>query len=547
MSRRRWPTSALTALTALTALARGAAAEPVPVRVIEVAGEQAYLEPGRAAGLLPGTKVSFGAGVAVVVEATERTSALRLGELQLAVGDKGTAEVASGAGPTAVARGRMPAPRPAEAWMGQWRDPVRPATLQRPAAVPLGGGPAPGRTRLAVLGHAVAAVDRDDLAAAGEARVLASFEPATAPLSLSLDVAARAFADGYDSRTHTPLLVRAAELRWGPRAAPLVAAGRLRHAATAVGMLDGARAAVRLGALGLAAFGGVVPDPLSGKPDPSAARFGAEVSYDLPRAPLAPHLELAAHGSSFAGALDERKLAAAVSAAAGPTWLDGWAELQAFSADNPWGAATVELVGAGASAQLRRASSHLYLDLSFQRPDRSRRLAAALPLEVFCVPPVAVGDTATACAGGQWWAGATAAAGATLGRWGIDIIAQLAREHGAATGTTSSLTLRAERSLGRARLTAEAAAGKASFASWTSGALAVALAPSARTALELRYRPELLDYTASTGPALVHSLGVDVRATLRPTLELATAATGQSGADYDALSLWLFFAWRPLP
>ena len=35
------------------------------------------------------------------------------------------------------------------------------------------------------------------------------------------------------------------------------------------------------GDLEVAAFGGVVPDPLSGKPDTSATRFGGEVIYDL--------------------------------------------------------------------------------------------------------------------------------------------------------------------------------------------------------------------------------------------------------------------------
>ena len=47
-----------------------------------------------------------------------------------------------------------------------------------------------------------------------EARVVAAFDVSTErPLAADLDVAARWFGDGYDRRTHTPLFVRAAQLR----------------------------------------------------------------------------------------------------------------------------------------------------------------------------------------------------------------------------------------------------------------------------------------------------------------------------------------------
>src|SRR5262249_9621988 len=151
-----------------------------------------------------------------------------------------------------------------------------------------------GGAHITVVGHAYGAADRASKAGDAEGRVIATFDLLDdRPLAADLDVAGRWFSGGYDRRTHTPLFVRAAQLRNGDPAEPRLALGRLRFAATWVGMLDGGRASARIGAIEIAAFGGAVPDPLSGKPDTAATRFGGELAYDAPQAPWQPRLAIA--------------------------------------------------------------------------------------------------------------------------------------------------------------------------------------------------------------------------------------------------------------
>ncbi|HRC58443.1 MAG TPA: hypothetical protein PKU97_21120 [Kofleriaceae bacterium] len=297
----------------------------------------------------------------------------------------------------------------------------------------------------------------------------------------------------------------------------------------------------------VAAFGGVVPDPVSGKPDPSAARFGTELSYDALALPWQPHLALTAHGSTWNGELDERRLSAAVSASAGDTWLDGWAEAQAFASTNPWGASAVELTGAGATAQWRRDGRQLGLDVTYLRPERSLRLAAALPLEELCVPASQIGDGAVTCPGGEWWASASASAGLRRRRWALDAIVSVAHSRSETSSTTRSAALRGEREVGPVRVEAGVSAGKVAFASFTAAELGAAFAPARHLDVALRYRPELLDYVASEGPVLMHSVIAEGRASPQPSLDLAASVVATTGEDRDAVALMLFVAWRPLP
>lgn len=530
-----------------TALVAGrAAAGPVVVKVVDVAGGAAYVSPGRSAGVVPGTRIRIRGVELVVVEATQATAVVQLAGAHVALGDAGTADVVPGAAPAVQ---RLAPPRPPQAFAGQWSDPVPPAIAQRPRPVPLGapGAAGQGPARIAVLGHAYAAAERGLSSGDAEARVIASFQPLTErPLAADLDVAARWFSGGYDARTHTPVFVRAAELRYGDAADPALAVGRLRFAATAVGMLDGGRASARIGGFEVAAFGGLVPDPLSGKPTAGASRFGAELGYDAPDAAWQPRIALAAHGSTWDGQLDERRLSLAASADRGPWWLDGWADVDAFPAGNPWGARGVELTGAGASVQWRRQGDHAGVDLTFLRPERSLRLAAALPPEWLCtlVPRAPAAD---ACASGDWWGSATATAGTRGARWAVDAGATLGDSHGQYRGFDRSGYLRGELRLGPARLAAGLAGGQASFASWTAGELGAAYAPTRALDVALSYRPELLDYVASTGPAVLHSMIADARLALSTALDLALSVTATTGSDRDALALLATFAWRPLP
>lgn len=521
-----------------------AAAEPVAVKVIDVAGGAAYLSPGRAAGIVPGTPIRLRGAEVVVVETTEKTAMVRLGGAQVAIGDSGTADVTRGGEP-AVAR--LDRPRPAEAFAGQWSDPVLPATQQVARSVPLSAARAPGRTHATVLGHAFATTGRGGATGDAEARVVAAFDVSTErPLAADLDVAARWFGDGYDSRTHTPVFVRAAQLRYGPAGDPRLTAGRLASAAASIGMLDGVRASSRLGPLELAAFGGFVPDPLSGKPGTGAARFGGELGYDAPDAAWQPRASLAVHGSTWNGEFDERRLSIAGSARRGALWLDGWAEAEGFASPNPWGASAIELTGAGATAEWREHGTHAGVDLTFLRPERSLRLAAALPPEWLCTLAAAPGAPGT-CAGDDWWGAATLSAGTRTPRWAIDAVASLGDSHRQYRGLDRSGYLRGELRVDPVRLLAGLGGGSASFASWTAAELGVAYAPSHELDLAVAYRPEVLDYVASTGLTTVHSATADARLALSTAFDVALSAIGTIGADRDAFSLLATFAWRPLP
>ncbi|HEU4732612.1 MAG TPA: hypothetical protein VFT22_32175, partial [Kofleriaceae bacterium] len=382
------------------------------------------------------------------------------------------------------------------------------------------------------------------------ARAIAAFERSTdgldRPLAADLDVAARWFSAGFDRRTRTPVLVRAAALRYGAAADPALAIGRLRFVAAGVGLLDGGRASARLGRVALAAFGGLVPDPLSGKPDTAASRFGAEIGYDAADAPWQPRVALAVHGSTWKGQLDERRISLAGSAGHAPWWIDGWADVEAFAADNPWGARRVELTGAGASAQWRQGGSHAGVDLTFLRPERSLRLAAALPPEWLCTL-VPRAPSAPTCASGDWWGSATASLGTATPRYAVDAGVTLGDSHGQYRGLDRSGYARGELRLGAARLSAGASGGQASFASWDALELGAGYAPTRALDVALGYRPELLDYAASTGAQLVHTVTADAHLTVSPALDLALSATATTGFDRDAVAVLGTFAWRPLP
>ena len=525
---------------------RPAVAERLAVKVIEVAGESAYIDQGRAAGIVRGMKIRFGSLVVTVVETTEKTAALELGGAKLAVGAAGIAEVTPGAASVVKT---LPAPRPAEAFRGAWPDLVVPAASQSPNRVPLGSGRAPGRAHVAVIGHAFATADRTGVAGQGELRAIASFDLLTErPLAADVDVAARGFTAGANGGARVPLFVRTAQVRYGGADAPDLALGRLRYAASSLGMLDGVRAAVRMSSFEVAAFGGIVPDPVSGKPDTGASRFGAEVGYDDATSAWQPRVALTGYGSTWDGELDERRLAMTASARRGAVSVDGWAEAQMFAAGNPWGAHSLELTGAGATAQWRRRGLHAGGDLTFLRPERSLRLAAALPAEWLCTRAPQAGDVPDeACTGGDSWASASLFAGARGTRWSVDAIGSVGRTNGVATSYDSSGYLAGELRFGPRRVLAGISGGRASFASWTAAHLGLGMVLSRSIDLAARYRPELLDYAASSGPVLQHGAVVDVHVALSAALDLGLSAAGTLGPDRDAAALLTTVAWRPLP
>ena len=119
--------------------------------------------------------------------------------------------------------------------------------------------------------------------------------------------------------------------------------------------------------------------------------------------------------------------------------------------------------------------------------------------------------------------------------------------HGVFKGFDSSGYLRTELYSGRGRVLAGVSAGRASFASWTAAEIGAGFAPNRKIDVAVRYRPELLDYRASTGTMLVHAIIGDARYTLSTVLDLAASALVTTGADRNALAVLATIVWRPLP
>jgi hypothetical protein len=530
---------------AVMVTARLAAADPVTVKVTEVAGGVAFVTPGRAAGLIPGTKVRFRGRDFAVFEVTEKTAAIKLTNGGLAAGDTGSANVTPGG---AAAAEKLAKPRPPETFVGQWPEAVVPALTQSPEPVPLGSGRRPGHAHVTVIGRAFGASTGSDRAGELEGRVIASFDLMNErPLAGDVDAALRITSRDVGGGPRTPIYVRTAQLRYGDAIDPRFALGRLRFAAATVGMLDGGRASARFGTFELGAFGGIVPDPTSGKPDTSAARFGAEAAFDDPASTWQPRVAVTAHGSTWTGKVDERIVSVVASAGHDSMWLDGWAEAQSFPSGNPWNAKAVELTGAGATAEWRKHGRHLGVDFTFLRPERSLRLASVLPPEWLCTLAPQPGNVAETCSGSDYWAAVSGSTGIRTSRFALDAIGSFGRTHGVYKGYDASGYLRGEVHVGPGRLEAGFAGGRASFASWMAGDVGVGFAPIRKVDVAARYRLELLDYAASTGPYRMHSLIGDGHYTMSTVLDAVGSLIITTGPDRDAVALLATLVWRPLP
>jgi hypothetical protein len=157
------------------------------------------------------------------------------------------------------------------------------------------------------------------------------------------------------------------------------------YAATTLGTLDGLRLSAPMGGgFSIGAFGGLLPNPLSGAPSVDAERFGVEARYSNPTLALRPEAALVVNGSFFNGRLDERRGAVIVGLYPGPARLGAHVEVSNFSSDNPWGAKAVEVTAAGFDASVRKGVFELGGRFDLRQPERSLWLASYLPLSWFC-------------------------------------------------------------------------------------------------------------------------------------------------------------------
>ena len=132
-------------------------------------------------------------------------------------------------------------------------------------------------------------------------------------------------------------------------------------------------------------------------------------------------------------------------------------------------------------------------------------------------------------------------------RWAVDAVGSVGNSHGVYQGVDASGYLRGELFLGTARLEAGASGGYASFVQWMAGEIGVGYAPTHRFDGSLRYRPELMNYTASTGPIQLHSIVADGRYAMSSILDLGLSLVGTTGASRDVIAVLAMIAWRPLP
>ncbi|HWO13048.1 MAG TPA: hypothetical protein VNN80_26290, partial [Polyangiaceae bacterium] len=345
------------------------------------------------------------------------------------------------------------------------------------------------------------------------------------------------------------LSVRQLELSYGGESLQ-AAVGRLRYAATTIGMLDGARASASLGGgVGVAAFGGTAPDPLDTSPSTDTSRFGAELAYsgELGRAPL--RASLTAQGSRFAGQLDERRLTALTESYPAFGRIGARAELSAFDRDNPWSAEPLELTALGGDISFRLDSLRLGLAVEARRPERSYWLASALPPGYFCVPAVISGSTTREpCVGGDLRTLGLVTAAWQSERWSIDATASATgTRRAAAEQATAFLNLR-RRDLLAGHLRIEAGGGVSSGSLIQSASLNLGVgAGFLEDALDasVYYRPSVLRYEANSQALVEHGAGARLWWALLDELDASLSGDLVTGADVDVLLLQGALAWRP--
>ncbi|HEU5054998.1 MAG TPA: hypothetical protein VFU21_00675 [Kofleriaceae bacterium] len=521
-------------LAGSAAAGRQAAPRSIEVRVVDVAGGVAYVEPGEAAGLAVGGTVVLGGAERKVIAVAGKSAAVELGAAAVAVGDRGTARI--GARAVARAVGRMPSPRPLAEFRGQWRAARLPASAQAPRPVPLGRSGAAGALRGALFarGELVAPKDRASFAT-GWLGARVTLEPLDRPAGLDAEGALLLWAgDGLagPDAVHRLGRVRELRLRWGSAGDPRVALGRLRWASMLAGPLDGVRVSAPLAGASLAAWGGLIPDEVSGRPDLDASSFGVEAAWDRPDRPLRPRAVVSALGTTFDGALDERKLAAEVGVEGERAAAGGHLELASFPGADPWNAPAVELQAAGADVDVRFGGAHAALALGARRQERSRRLAALLPAEWLSESPL-VGA-------------ATAAAGWRRGRFDLDGGVSAYRAESADLGLeVSGFVAAAVRDIaGRGRFQLDGDAGRIDVVDWVGGGGGLGIdVLRDRLDLSARYHLTVLRFPASIEDAREHRAGARAHLRLGST-ELTGDAEVVRGGGADAVLGLLSAIWR---
>jgi len=303
--------------------------------------------------------------------------------------------------------------------------------------------------------------------------------------------------------------------------------GRVRYAAENLGPIDGGRfEAARWGALRVSAFGGLLPDPIDGRFDRGAGRFGLELDLQGESA-LRPELRVVAHGSVFDGKLDERRLFATARLFPGHHHVSAYAEGAAYDEDNPWTRPRFDLVAAGADVDLRFHTVRLGGRFDMRTPERSNWLASALPATWLCASSSALVPTATCRGGADRRYIAQAFLGWDLRAASLDVGGSWAGSSEPTLGrdTLVHATLRSTRLRERYDLALGTSYETGTLLRTNAAVRAEAGVGSRddRIHLSVYYRPAYRRYEASLDGLIEHGVGL-----------------GMHGAPTDALSLDLF-------
>jgi hypothetical protein len=374
----------------------------VVVTVVETAGTRAYVQPGATAGVRRHSTLTVRGKDYAVVDASDSYAVVEMGGEPLHEQEKGSATVVVQEEEKAV---ELPKPKPLDTWRNAWTPQEAPADSQQPRFVPLGGAE---RDRRFDMRFSIAAGGLVPLGgqvgspiAMGELNARMHAEPFAAPLSLDLDASLQGWmASDLASRVGGPsrplLFVR--ELLAGYTVGSFYAGiGRMRYAASTLGALDGVRVQHGTGeGFSIGAFGGVLPDPLSGTPSLDAQRFGIEARYSRPDFALRPEAALVLQGSTFHGTLDERRVSGVFGIYPGASRVDGYFEVSSFDPNNPWRQSTIALTAAGLDQSIRLGAFELGARVDVRQPELSHWLASYLPASWFCTTVPAPGSNPTA-------------------------------------------------------------------------------------------------------------------------------------------------------
>ncbi len=364
----------------------------IEVTIVEQAGTKAFIQPGEKAGVHRGATVTLNHKEYKVIQTSDSYAVIDVGTDAVHEKEKGGASVVAD---MELKAAELPAPRPLSTWSNEWPEEEAPANQETPRFVPLGGEERDRRfdVRLTAAGGALIPIGNQVGSALGmgelDARLHA--EPFHAPFRFDADAALQQWAAAdLSSRvggSSRPLLWVRELLASYATGGWYAGLGRMRYASSTLGTLDGLRLEAPLGqGFSVSAFGGLLPNPLSGELSTDAERFGLEAKFNRPDLALRPEAALVVHGSQFGGNLDERRISGMFAIFPGLSRLGGHFEVSNFPANNPWNAGAVELTAAGLDSSVRFGPLEISARGDLLQPERSLWLASFLPETWFCTP-----------------------------------------------------------------------------------------------------------------------------------------------------------------